>query len=220
MQDAVGKFIDGGEPDTGNDTDTAYSDTRGTDESTGGIGSDSYTAPVGEFPKLTKSGRIDKRTLRTGPRGPRGAGARSDSASTGEEAGKVHLSKLDIGELLFSIHLTLSEFTGWEELQLEKEESKELGGAVREFAKFYGVSFDPKKVALFNLCLVAGKLYIPRAIAIKNRLSETSAKGPQLVQQPKPTINDVPMPPQTVSLSGMAPSDIWQEGFWQERGAL
>jgi hypothetical protein len=212
MQDAVGKFIDGGESDIGSDADAAYSDTRGTDEPAGGTGSDAYTAPVGEYPKLTKSGRVDKRSLRTGPRGPRGSRAASDTTTSGEETAKVPLSKLDIGELLFSIHLTLAEFTGWEELQLEKEESKELGGAVREFAKFYGVAFDPKKVALFNLCLVAGKLYIPRAIAIKNRLSEPAAKGPQLVQQPKPAVNGMPMPPQTVSLSGMSPSDLWQEG--------
>jgi hypothetical protein len=212
MQDAIGEFINGGESNTGGNTKPASSDASGTPEPEILYGSDeeSYTAPIGEHPRLTKSGRIDKRSLRTGPRGPRGTKYGS-APDTSTETGKVHLSKLDIGELLFSIHLTLSEFTGWEELELEKSESAELGSAVKEFAKFYGLSFDPKKVALFNLCLVAGKVYIPRAIAIKNRLSEP-APGPQLVkEQPKPQhpVNGAPQP--AVSLMGMAPSDLWQE---------
>jgi hypothetical protein len=201
MQDAIGEFIDGRESDTGSDPKPVDRDPGGADESFGETGGDSYTARVGSFPKLTKSGKIDKRTLR-GPRGASGSG--SDTSATSAEKSKVHLSKLDIGELLFSIHLTLSEFTGWEELQLEKEESRELGDAVKEYAKFYGLSFDPKKVALFNLCLVAGKLYIPRAIAVKNRLSQPSTKGPKLVPAPQQ--------PQNLNLNGMAPSDLWQEG--------
>lgn len=157
--------------------------------------------------KLTKSGKPDRRT-----KAARNAGT-GNADTTSEETGKVHLSKLDLGELLFSIHLTLSEVTHIPELEIDKSEAKDLGDAARDFAKFYGVSFDPKKVALFNLCLAMGKVYVPRAIAIKRRMeTENAAKGPQLVaEKPKQRVNGKAQPPQDIPLAGMSPSMLWQQ---------
>lgn len=204
MSETIGRIIDGGESQSDGDSTGASGPSERASEPEIINGYDSFE-PRTERIKLTKSGKPDRRTKQY-----RNTGSDGTEASR-EETGKVHLSKLDIGELLFSIHLTLSEFTKIPELELEKGEADELGSAVKEFAKFYGASFDPKKVALFNLCLAAGKIYIPRAIAVKkNRMGQT--KGPQLVERPQPQRKEQPQAtPVNIPLDGMAPSDIWQQ---------
>jgi hypothetical protein len=207
MSGQIGEIINERKSESGGDTPAANSDSKRASEPEiiNGFSFEPDTERIG-VPgiKLTKSGKPDRRT-----KAARGAGNASD-APTGEETGKVHLSKLDLGELLFSIHLTLSEFTQIPELEIDKSEAKELGDAARDFAKFYGVSFDPKKVALFNLCLAAGKVYVPRVIAIKRRLDSES--GPKLVENhpaPKQRVNGATT--QEVHLGGMSPSMLWQQ---------
>lgn len=202
MSETLGRIIDGGESQSDGNPEGTGGPTQRVSEPEIINGFDSYE-PRTERIKLTKSGKPDRRTKQ-------GRSTGSDTPESDRaETGKVHLSKLDIGELLFSIHLTLAEFTRTPELELEKGEAHELGDAVKEFAKFYGVAFDPKKVALFNLCLAAGKIYVPRAFAVKNRWEQE--KGPKLVTE-RPERKEQPQAaPVTMSLEGMAPSDMWQQ---------
>jgi hypothetical protein len=126
--------------------------------------------------RITKSGRIDRRTKA----GRTIAGTDSGESAT-EAKESVHLSRIDLADAIYSLHLTLSGITGIEELELEKDEAKDLAKASTELAKHYAVNFDPKKVALFNFCCALGKVYIPRAIIIKNNRKK---KGPQLAPAP------------------------------------
>jgi hypothetical protein len=103
-----------------------------------------------------------------------------------------------LSEVIFSAHQMLSGFVA--ELELDKDESDKLAGAVKEVGRFYGATFDPKKVAIFNLCLVAGGIYGVRFFAIKNRLQ--ASKQPKPVS-PKPTpINTRNQPTQQATVNG------------------
>lgn len=129
----------------------------------------------GDGVKRTKDGRIDGRTTR-GKRGPYSTGTqKSDAVGVG-------FDKLDLSEVIFSAHQMLSGFVA--ELELDKDESEKLAGAVKEVGKFYGATFDPKKVAIFNLCLVAGGIYGTRFFAIRNRIAASKVARPPT---PKPT---------------------------------
>jgi hypothetical protein len=88
----------------------------------------------------------------------------------------------------------LSEISGIEELELDKEESQDLAKATKELAKFYQINFDPKKVALFNFCCALGKVYVPRAIAIKN-----NAKKKAVAVRPIEVVNNRSAQPQRVN---------------------
>lgn len=60
------------------------------------------------------------------------------------------------------------------ELELDKVEAKKLGDAITEVTKHYAVVVDPKKLAIFNLCAVAGAIYGPRFYAAKIRKALTA----------------------------------------------
>lgn len=151
------------------------------------------TEPIGNTDRgtgrRTRSGGIDRRTK---------AGRALAGKSADEEKESVHLSKLDLAEVLLTVHLTLSEFTKVPELEIDKDEAETLSDATKELAKFYNVAFDPKKVAIFNFCLALGKVYVPRGIAIKNRIAaEAKPKPIEVPKSEKQRVNGVshaPMP--------------------------
>jgi hypothetical protein len=211
MPEPVGSFIDGGESAASGNHGNPGTAGSGNQEPEILNGFEAYepdTERITERPRVTKRGTVDRRTKA----GRAGSGGSPDSP--GPDASKVHISKLDLGEVLFSIHLTLAELTGVPELEIDKGEAKDLGEAVKDFSKFYGIAFDPKKVALFNLCVAMGKVYIPRAVAIKNRMSQQKGPAPvkEMPRREKPVnMSQAPPPPAPISLAGMAPSDIWQE---------
>lgn len=130
-------------------------------------------------PKLTKSGRIDGRTLR----------GKRNADSTAKTSGAVGIDKLDLTEVIYSAHAMLAGFT-FAEMELDRDESQKLGDAVKNVAQYYGASFDPKKVAIFQLAMVAGGIYGVRFFAIRNRLkTERERKPPapiQTKQAPQP----------------------------------
>ncbi len=56
---------------------------------------------------------------------------------------------------------------------LEPDESKPLAQAVSELAKHYDIpGLDAKAMAWAGLIMVAGKVYVPRAVLIKQRIDE------------------------------------------------
>lgn len=76
-------------------------------------------------------------------------------------------------------------FTQTPELALEADESKPLAEAVAELAKHYDIpGLDAKAMAWVGLVMVAGKIYVPRAILIKARLDEEARSKPKA----RPTI--------------------------------
>lgn len=122
----------------------------------------------------------------------------------------------DLGDivetLLFSVHLMGANLLALPELELEKDEAKQMASAIREVQKHYPeVALSPKKMALMNLATVAGGIYITRGIAIYKR----APKPAKVIQMPSPKqaaqpSTHVDMPP-TPKPTEMAPSDLWVE---------
>jgi len=149
--------------------------------------------------KFTKDGRIDKRTKagrfagsEIGPQTPR-------QQTIGD--------RLSLKELLISLHLGLSAVLDTQELTLEETEAKRLADAFTEVGKYYAVNFDPKKVAIANLLIVAGGIYGPRFMAWKIRKSLETP-------EPTPVMSiDRPAPAPKAKTNGKAqtPSELWNE---------
>jgi hypothetical protein len=93
------------------------------------------------------------------------------------------------------------------ELELDKDEAGKLGDAVANVAKHYNTVFDPKKVAIFQLAVVAGGIYGTRLFAVKNRLSlqrETpKVNGPQPITRDAKPQQTTPAAPAMSSPSAM-----------------
>ena len=56
------------------------------------------------------------------------------------------------------------------ELCLSEAEAKTLNDAVLDVSKYYVSSFDPKKVAIFNLATCMGGIYATRVMAYRHRV--------------------------------------------------
>jgi len=181
MPDTIGKFVEGSPEDTkpidGNARVNA--DTNPTDRTESRTGepeilygydtADPATERIGGnggSERRTKSGKIDGRTLR---------GKRN--AETGAKE-SIPLTKLDIAELLYSIHLMGAEICKLPELELDKAEADKLGDAIKNVGQYYGAVLDPKKVAIFHLCVIAGGIYGTRFFAIRNRLKIEAERNP------------------------------------------
>lgn len=87
------------------------------------------------------------------------------------------------------------------ELELDKEEGKLLAENIAAVNAFYGKVIDPKVMAWTGLIMACGKVYAPRAVAIKMRMSmEAQQRKPQrqnnVVQMPAPVAAPAPMPQQ------------------------
>lgn len=166
------------------------------------------TERIGTEPRrLNRDGSVDRRTLR---------GKRGKSTTTDGEKESVHLSRISLTDLLFSIHLMGAEFLSTPELELDRDEAKKLGDAITEVGKYYNVSFDPKKVAIFQLAITAGGIYGVRFVAIRNRLKQSQEKigGPQPV--PPKAASPEPQKPAPRANGLASPSAI----FGMEDGAL
>jgi hypothetical protein len=121
-------------------------------------------------PRLTKSGRIDGRTLR----------GKRTSETAAQKPNAVGFSQLDLTEVIFSMHQMLAGITSVPELELDRGESEKLGSAIKDVGSYYGAVFDPKKVAIFNLCMVAGGIYGTRLFAVRNRIALQKAAKPPI----------------------------------------
>lgn len=66
------------------------------------------------------------------------------------------------------------------ELELDKEEGKLLAENIAAVNSFYGKVIDPKVMAWTGLIMACGKVYAPRAVAIKMRMTmEAEQRRPQ-----------------------------------------
>ncbi len=128
--------------------------------------------------------------------------------------------------MLFNLHAMAASFVNVDKLAIDKDEAKQLADAINEVNKFYNIAFDPKKVAIFNLCVVAGKIYGTRLVAVYVDRKATkaatgdpasaaapTAPGPTLVKQNR----QADAPPRPVS--EMSPSDLFA-GAMETSGAL
>lgn len=87
------------------------------------------------------------------------------------------------------------------ELELDKEEGKLLAENIAAVNAFYGKVIDPKVMAWTGLIMACGKVYAPRAVAIKMRMTmEAQQRKPQprnnVVQMATPISSPAPDPRQ------------------------
>jgi hypothetical protein len=83
------------------------------------------------------------------------------------------------------------------ELELDKDEAKALAENIAAVNAFYGKVIDPKIMAWTGLIMTCGKIYAPRVVAIKMRLSlEKPTQKPMLrpVPTPAPQRSNDPQP--------------------------
>lgn len=102
-----------------------------------------------------------------------------------------------VEKVLLSMHAIMAAFTGIEHLALDPTEAKTLSDGIMEVQRHYPIAIDPKTMAWVNLAVIAGSIYIPRVIVIRN---ESKARGPARVQsiRPEPLTskpNGAPAPP-------------------------
>jgi hypothetical protein len=84
-------------------------------------------------------------------------------------------------------HTWAAAFLKTPELQLEKEEAKQISDAYIEFCQYHDVPMlSPKRLSEINLIAALGLVYVPRVIAIRNRTKEerraANAKKVQVIQ--------------------------------------
>lgn len=111
------------------------------------------------------------------------------------------------------------------EIELDKEEAKKLGDAIKDVGKHYSMLFDPKHVAIANLMATAGFLYGPRIVAY--RVRRKAERGPENVRKPvpiesrrspepkpekaEPIVPTAQAPNGRTGSAQMSPSQLWPE---------
>jgi hypothetical protein len=152
----------------------------------------------------------------------------SASRRRGRPAGSKNKTSIsqnlaNLEDILFTIHLSLAQFT-FPEVALDESEAKAQADAYRELAKYYNFYIDPKKMAMIQLVSVLGKHYGTRAVAIYQRLKmegkEKTSKAVPITTQPKaPSTTQAATKPtpirpplqQAVNDVAEVPSQIWPE---------
>lgn len=128
---------------------------------------------------------------RRGSGGDGTAGSGGSRRSTKKEA---HYSVSGVEQMLFSIHMGVAAMTRAPELALTQAEAKNLATAAVEVAKLYPqLNVAPEVVAWMNFTMAAGAVYLPRIIAIRNRMKSESMTN-VTPKTPAPTFH---APPQT-----------------------
>lgn len=103
------------------------------------------------------------------------------------------------------------------ELFLTDKEGAEFADVIKEVAKFHEVTFDPKKMAYFQLTACMGSIYVPRIRKIWKRAmgpGSTPAQSPSPRPAPTPINTQPQRPPKPVN--EMTPA----EAFGDESASL
>lgn len=120
-----------------------------------------------------------------------GAGAKKTNKT-------VHLGGVE--KILYSVHMMMGAVIA-PELALNEAEAATYAEAINEVSKHYNNYIDPKLMAWINLAICVGGIYVPRVIAIRNRVAseETTTAKPKLTVVPAPAKNgnaaNVPLTP-------------------------
>jgi hypothetical protein len=213
MPDTIGEFVTDGIGSRDTDTDTGDSTASG---NTGGDrepeilhgydvegpSTEKFTG-TGDGIRLTKSGKPDRRSkhLRRN-----GTGNSADA-----KAESVPL-KLNLEDLLLSVHMMGAELLKVPELELDRGEAKKLADAIAEVNKYYGVQVDPKKMAIINLGVVGVTIYGSRILALRMRkkIERDQHRGATPINEPRKETPGKPSPtPQRQPVGDMSPSQIF-----------
>jgi hypothetical protein len=178
----------GGKVDSFNPADLGRSDEPGNDDN-GNRGTDGgyFDASIHAGPD--KRNADGSYTLKRG-RKPGGSG--NHSGGRARRAPKVESSLEGIQGLLIGVHEMLAAVTVSPELTINNGEAVTMSKALKQLADQYDMVIDPKVAAWVNLIGVAGFIYGPRAVMIRERLKD-EAKARTAKQPPKPAPNVAPL---------------------------
>lgn len=99
------------------------------------------------------------------------------------------------------------------DLSFDKTEAEKISEAIKEYAAHTNIAFDPKKVALFNLCMAIGGISGSRVVAVRARLRSDKSKRIGINPAPATPITSQRTngaPAKTATLpNNVAPSDIF-----------
>lgn len=137
--------------------------------------------------------------------------------SIAKEKVNVQDSLKDIETLLYSTHLMLAGLTGKQRLALTEEQAKKLSDGIKGVAVYYTIGLSPKNMAIANLVMVAGAIYVPMGMEIIDELGKPKqppqgGQGPRPMPPVQPTQQGpqaVPRPGGPRKISEMAPSDLY-----------
>lgn len=118
--------------------------------------------------RRTKRGTIDRRT--------RAGRNLSPSEASSNLAAPVKTKMVSLSDAILSLHDLAAGIFEIDELQIDENDAKRLSDAVLEVSKYHIDAFDPKKVAYFNLAMVAGGIYGTRVMAYRRRMERERAK--------------------------------------------
>ena len=118
-------------------------------------------------PRRTKTGRIDRRT-----KAGRNAQETPGSVETPIDRGRKSIKLISLEKAILSLHDMAAGLFEIPEIMLSEPEAKELSDAVRDLGQYYVETFDPRKVAAFNLVACMGGIYATRVMAYRHRMAQ------------------------------------------------
>jgi hypothetical protein len=127
---------------------------------------------------------VDPASLTAEAEGEPGKRKRGRPAGSKNATGKSTTKEVseDLTSILYSLHAMGAAMLKTPELELTPDEAERLGKAVNRVNREYGnIVMPPKTAATINLLIVAGGIYGPRLIAIRNN-KKKGGKGPVTVQ--------------------------------------
>lgn len=132
-------------------------------------------------------------------------GSRNKSATGAQTTPVLQDLKINIEDLLLSVHTMAAAFFHAEELELDTDEAKQGAQHIKELSKLYNHTIDPKTIVWAGFIFWIVTVYGTRGVAIYKRVNAEPKKGPVLVPKPQPQ-------PETVKRDGpFTPSELWNE---------
>lgn len=122
---------------------------------------------------------------------------RGRKAGGGSAGGKSRSGAYDLKasidaltNMLAISHMGIATVTNTPEMMLTEPEAKELAGALVPVLDQFNFAPDPRFAAVFGLMIVAGKIYVPRAVQIRSRKSN-APRAPKPAPAPSATVTPI-----------------------------
>jgi hypothetical protein len=163
-------------------------------------GTDSFDRPGTRDYRPTDSGQPKRRG--------RPVGSKNRNQGTSEPR-RLQDSLADLEALLLSLHFMGAKILEAPEWELDEAEAKKLADGIKEVAKHYSVSIDPKKMVLGQLAFAMAGIYGPRLVVTFRKQKTDKPKATVL---PFPQPQAAPSQAQTSQPQSAAPQQPRQNG--------
>lgn len=166
-----------------------------------------------ELPGTDRSGT-------SGRRRGRPPGSRNRTTEAGTESKKASINLDGLEALLLSVHTMGAQFSGFKELELSKDEARNLAEAYKNVAKFYDTFISPKQAAITQLVVVCLTIYGARLAVFLREYRKPKAVPPVSQPGPVPVVNVKPAAPKPDGIKTNIPIRTPAELFGTNDGPL